>query len=66
MSRAPGWMVERFGEELQRREPAALSGPRRLRERTGATLIDCAKALRECRGDEERAVEWLRARMVCR
>lgn len=39
---------------------------KRLRERTGAPLSDCFKALIECRGDEERAVEWLRARMLMR
>lgn len=39
---------------------------KRLRERTGACLGDCFKALIECRGDEDRAVEWLRARMLMR
>lgn len=48
------------------RETAEWFAIRRLRERTGAYLIDCQKAHRECRGDEERAVEWLRAKMLMR
>lgn len=31
-----------------------------LRERTGAGMMDCKKALTECDGDEEKAVAWLR------
>jgi len=31
-----------------------------LRERTGAGMLDCKKALQECAGDPERAVEFLR------
>lgn len=45
---------------------AKLADGRALRDRTGAPLGDCFKALIECRGDHERAVEWLRARMLCR
>ncbi len=33
---------------------------RRLRERTGAGLMECKKALAETSGDEEGAVDWLR------
>lgn len=43
-----------------------LADGRALRERTGAPIGDCFKALTECRGDQGRAVEWLRARMLCR
>lgn len=32
-----------------------------LRERTGLPMMDCKKALGETNGDEEAAVEWLRA-----
>ena len=33
-----------------------------LRQRTGAGMMDCKKALGEAGGDMERAVDWLRAR----
>ncbi|HYE29554.1 MAG TPA: translation elongation factor Ts [Allosphingosinicella sp.] len=33
-----------------------------LRERTGAGMMDCKKALGETRGDMEAAVDWLRAK----
>ncbi|NLW80118.1 MAG: elongation factor Ts [Desulfovibrionales bacterium] len=31
-----------------------------LRDRTGAGMMDCKKALTECDGDEEKAIAWLR------
>jgi len=31
-----------------------------LRERTGAGMMDCKKALDQCNGDTEGAIEWLR------
>ncbi|NCC24754.1 MAG: translation elongation factor Ts [Deltaproteobacteria bacterium] len=31
-----------------------------LRDKTGAGMMDCKKALVECNGDDERAVAWLR------
>lgn len=31
-----------------------------LRDRTGAGMMDCKKALAECDGDEEKAIAWLR------
>ena len=31
-----------------------------LRERTGAGMMDCKKALQECGGDSDKAVDWLR------
>ncbi len=33
---------------------------KQLREKTGAGMMDCKKALTETSGDEEKAVEWLR------
>jgi elongation factor Ts len=33
-----------------------------LRKRTGAGMMECKKALEETGGDQEKAVEWLRAR----
>lgn len=37
------------------------SAVKALRERTGLPMMDCKKALNETNGDEEAAVEWLRA-----
>ena len=34
-----------------------------LRQITGASLLDCQRALDECGGDFDRAIEWLRAHM---
>ena len=31
-----------------------------LRQRTGAGMMDCKKALTECNGDIEVAIEWLK------
>lgn len=31
-----------------------------LRDKTGAGMMDCKKALGECNGDEEKAIAWLR------
>ena len=31
-----------------------------LRERTGAGMMDCKKALTECNGDAEKAIDYLR------
>ena len=33
-----------------------------LRERTGAGMMDCKKALAETNGDMEAAIDWLRAK----
>ena len=35
-----------------------------LRERTGAGMMDCKKALTETSGDMEAAVDWLRAKGI--
>ncbi|EFL50960.1 translation elongation factor Ts [Solidesulfovibrio fructosivorans JJ]] len=36
------------------------SSVKALRDKTGAGMMDCKKALGECSGDEEKAVAWLR------
>ena len=33
-----------------------------LREKTGAGMMDCKKALTECDGDISKAIDWLRER----
>ena len=33
-----------------------------LREKTGAGMMDCKKALTETNGDMEKAIDWLRQR----
>ncbi|MGD8718614.1 MAG: translation elongation factor Ts [Candidatus Zixiibacteriota bacterium] len=35
---------------------------KKLRERTGAGMMDCKRALQECGGDHDRAVEYLRVK----
>ena len=40
----------------------ALEGVRELREKTGAGLVDCQKALAEASGDLEKALRLLRER----
>lgn len=35
---------------------------KKLRDRTGAGMMDCKKALEECAGDQEKAVEYLRVK----
>ncbi len=37
---------------------------RQLRERTGAGMMDCKKALTETEGNEEKAIEWLREKGI--
>ena len=48
-------------EESSRAEAA-----RRLRAKTNFSILDCIKALSESRDDEDRAIEWLRKRMLNR
>ena len=38
---------------------------RRLRRLTGASLLECFRAIAECSGDEARAIEWLRRNLRC-
>ena len=37
-----------------------------LREQTGAGMMDCKKALTECDGDMEKAVDWLREKGIAK
>src|SRR6476619_7820171 len=37
-----------------------------LRQRTQAGMMDCKKALEECSGDMDQAVEWLRKKGISR
>jgi elongation factor Ts len=41
---------------------ASASDIKGLRERTGAGILDCKKALAECGDDVEKAIDWLRAK----
>src|SRR5690606_21282712 len=38
------------------------SAVKELREKTGAGMMDCKKALEETKGDFEKAIDWLRAK----
>ena len=35
-----------------------------LRNKTGAGMMDCKKALTECNGDIEKAIDWLREKGI--
>ncbi len=35
-----------------------------LREKTGAGMLDCKKALQECEGNQEKAIDWLREKGI--
>ncbi|MDQ0362935.1 translation elongation factor Ts [Breznakia pachnodae] len=37
-----------------------------LREKTGAGMMDCKKALQECDGDMEKAIDWLREKGIAK
>ena len=37
-----------------------------LRDKTGAGMMDCKKALQECAGDTEKAINWLREKGIAR
>lgn len=43
-----------------------VSQVKELRERTGAGMMDCKKALTECDGDIEKASEWLREKGIAK
>lgn len=42
------------------------SDVKELRERTGAGMMDCKKALSECDGDMEKAIDWLREKGIAK
>ena len=37
-----------------------------LREKTGAGMMDCKKALTECDGDMAKAIDWLREKGIAK
>lgn len=37
-----------------------------LREKTGAGMMDCKKALSECDGDMEKSIDWLREKGIAK
>ena len=37
-----------------------------LRDKTGAGMMDCKKALVECNGDIDKAIDWLRERGIAK
>ena len=39
---------------------------KQLRERTGAGILDCKKALEECKGDIEKAIDYLREKGIAK
>ncbi len=42
------------------------SDVKNLREKTGAGMLDCKKALDECKGDIDKAVDWLREKGIAK
>ena len=42
------------------------SDVKNLREKTGAGMLDCKKALEECQGDIDKAVDWLREKGIAK
>jgi elongation factor Ts len=46
------------------KKPVSAEQVRKLRERTGAPMMDCKKALEGCNGDEDKAVDWLRKKGI--
>ena len=41
------------------------SDVKELREKTGAGMLDCKKALEATEGDMEKAIDWLREKGIC-
>ena len=42
------------------------SDVKELREKTGAGMMDCKRALEECEGDMEKAIDWLRKKGIAK
>ena len=42
------------------------SDVKELREKTGAGMMDCKKALEACDGDQEKAIDWLREKGIAK
>jgi elongation factor Ts len=53
------WLLNQTGELSEMAEITA-TAVKALRERTGLPMMDCKRALTECAGNEEAAVDWLR------
>jgi translation elongation factor EF-Ts len=53
-------MRQGFAPSRVERETWRFLQERRLRQATGATRSECARALIECRFDIDKAIEWLR------
>ena len=43
-----------------------ISDVKELRERTGAGMMDCKKALEECNGDIDKSIDWLREKGIAK
>jgi elongation factor Ts len=52
------------GENEGKKPNISAEQVRKLRERAGAPMMDCKKALEACNGDEESAVDWLRKKGI--
>ena len=44
----------------------SVSDVKELREKTGAGMMDCKKALEACEGNQDKAVDWLREKGLLR
>lgn len=53
-------MSQGFAPSRTERETRRFVQVQRLRHATGATRMECERALTECRGDTDAAIEWLR------
>ena len=42
------------------------SDVKELREKTGAGMMDCKKALEACEGNQDKAVDWLREKGIAK
>ena len=53
-------MSQGFAPSRAERETRRFVQIQRMRHATGATRMECERALNECRGDTDAAIEWLR------
>ncbi|HLY99697.1 MAG TPA: translation elongation factor Ts [Candidatus Angelobacter sp.] len=52
------------GENEGKKPAISAEQVRKLRERAGAPMMDCKKALEACNGEEEAAIDWLRKKGI--
>ena len=52
------------GENEGKKSAISAEQVRKLRERAGAPMMDCKKALEACNGEEEAAIDWLRKKGI--